>query len=153
MKTRLITAAAALAVAGGALAAAPALTASHKTAGAAPVAASAPAAAPAPAPAPAVAAKVQKFDFRRGWGTAYGTKSTKVVQGRMSDQRNDEWCIQTRIAWSVKRGSAFRVFDRDSKTVCGALVVAFRATPDYKGRPYKASRVTVGFFRVRDPDF
>jgi len=136
MKTRLITAATAFAVAGGALAVAPA------TAGAATAQAAA-------GHASASAAKVTKFDFRRGWGVAWGTKSTKVVQGRMSDQRNDGWCIQARIAWSVKKGGKFRVFDRDSKNVCGALVVAFKATPDYKGRPHKADRVTVGFFRVK----
>lgn len=144
MKTRLITAAAAFAVAGGALAA------TSATAGAATGATTAQVAAGhSSASASASAVKVTKFDFRRGWGVAWGTKSTKVVQGRMSDQRNDGWCIQARIAWSVKKGGKFRVFDRDSKNVCGALVVAFKATPDYKGRPHKADRVTVGFFRVK----
>jgi hypothetical protein len=53
MKTRLIAAAAAFAVAGGALAAVPAT-----------------ADASARATADASAVKVRKFDFRRGWGVA-----------------------------------------------------------------------------------
>jgi hypothetical protein len=67
----------------------------------------------------------------------------------MSDQRNDGTCIQARIAWSAKQGGKFRVFDRDGKTVCGALAVAFKATPDYRGRPHKADRVSVSFARVK----
>ncbi|GAA2601008.1 hypothetical protein SMC26_45710 [Actinomadura fulvescens] len=141
MKTRLLSAAAAFAVAGGALAAIPATANADAGVGTAQVAAG---------QASASAAKVRRFDFRRGWGVAWGTASTKVVKGRMSDQRNDGTCIQARVAWDVKRGGKFRVFDRDVKTVCGALVVEFRATPGDRGQRRKADRVHVTFAPVKD---
>ncbi|MFG2007266.1 hypothetical protein ACGFNU_49760 [Spirillospora sp. NPDC048911] len=136
MKIRLLTAAAAFAVAGGALAVIPATA----DAGIAQVAAG---------QASVSAAKVTKFDFRQGWGVAWGTKSTKVVKGRMSDQRNDGICIQARVAWSVKKRGKFRVFDRDTKNVCGALAVAFQATPGDGGQKRRADRVTVAFVPVK----
>ncbi|KAB2347999.1 hypothetical protein [Actinomadura rudentiformis] len=140
MKTRLLTTAAAFAVVGGALAVTPATANADTGAGSAQIAVG---------QASASAAKVRRFDFRRGWGVAWGTKSTKVVKGRMSDQRNDGTCIQARVAWAVKRGNKVRIFDRDTKTVCGVLAVAFKATPDYRGRPRRADRVHVAFAPVK----
>ncbi|MFI0449205.1 hypothetical protein [Actinomadura sp. 6N118] len=139
MKTRLITAAA-FAVAGGALAVIPATANADTGAGAAQITVE---------QASASAAKVRRFDFRRGWGVAWGTSSNKVVKGRMSDQRNDGTCIQARVAWAVKRGNKVRIFDRDTKTVCGALVVEFKATPGDRGRTRKADRVHVAFAPVK----
>jgi hypothetical protein len=128
MKTRLITTAAAFAVAGGAVLG----TTGTAHAGAAPLSAA--------VQQDSASAQAKRFNFSASWGAARGVASLKQVKGTVTDRKNDGRCVRVKVWWGVKkRGKPGRILDTDVKIVCGKKTVAFKSRPDYKGKPFKAN--------------
>ncbi|GAA2608516.1 hypothetical protein SMC26_28985 [Actinomadura fulvescens] len=94
----------------------------------------------------AASAVRKKFSGSRSWGSVRGVMSLKVVTGVMTDRKNDGRCVQVTVYWGLKKpGKKGRILDTDRASVCGKnRSRKFRSTPDYRGRPFKANGVYVG---------
>ncbi|MFG1998581.1 hypothetical protein ACGFNU_05475 [Spirillospora sp. NPDC048911] len=134
MKTRLITAAAAFALAGGTMVATTG-TAHAAGAGAERVAS-------VQAGSASATAAAKKFNYVKPWGSVRGYATLKAIKGVMTDRANDGKCVQVTVYWYVKankKGTKVKLRDTDRGTVCGkGKSKKFTSVPDYKRRPFKA---------------
>ncbi|KAB2350873.1 hypothetical protein [Actinomadura rudentiformis] len=144
MKTRLITAAAAFAVAGGAMVA---TTGTAHATDAVRVAS-----VQADSSSATIAAK--RFNAVRPWGAARGYASLKAIKGVMTDRMNDRQCVRVTVYWAIavkgKDGKKkAKILDVDRGTVCGkGKSKKFTSTPDYRKRPFKADGALLTMKRV-----
>ncbi|MFI0448932.1 hypothetical protein [Actinomadura sp. 6N118] len=144
MKTRLLTTAAAFAVAGGAMVA---TTGTAQATDAVRVAS-----VQADSTSATVAAK--KFSGVRSWGAVRGYASLKAIKGVMTDRMDDRRCVQVTVWWAIavkgKDGKKkAKILDVDRGAVCGkGKSKKFTSTPDYRGRPFKADGAALAMKRL-----